>query len=317
MTELTNLRLLPQPEVIQRTESGLISPIGIEDSWNVVECGDVRKHTEPSRQQSIRIHGGEVLPGRYFGATSGLAVTALMSIAAQLGEGQLKNFIAEYSQDALVNFAVDLSERANQVGTELTQHTANGNEGNDFDLAPEHNHGPVGCKFNALGGFVLYKSISESTFSEASRISSITGVELPLQEALAGGQILSQYLQPDFAVTRSSLKKADVSPTNPARRLTVLDGPGYGNEETAVVIDMGRYKASAAAHIQAGIPRYHHTPEIAADMLSNLMPEFRLERPLVTAAALLIGSGTRHALSGEKTPYDLPVEIIPPEYSAA
>lgn len=314
----TNLVLLPQEEVTERVQQGLLAPVGADGSWEVIDCGDVRKLTDYSLQHRVESHGHDVFPGRYFGAASGLAVTALIAIAAQMGEERLKRFITEHGEHALANFAADLSQRAADTEkTEITQHTANGNEQNDSGFSHEDDHGPLGCKFNALSGFVLFKTVTSSTLQEAQRIASLSGTDLPLEEAQYGGQILSRYLPADFSVTRHSLKQAGVSPDNPARRLTVLDGAGYTNEQTAVVIDMARYKASAAAHIEAGIPRYQHTPNVASDTLAKLLPEFKLDDSLVKGAALLIGSGTRHALSGESTPHDLAVEIIPPQSEAA
>jgi hypothetical protein len=96
---------------------------------------------------------------------------------------------------------------------------------------------------------------------------------------------------------------------------TILKGDAVQNERTAMVIDMAGYRSNAARGVSAGLPRYHHTPGIAAGELPELLPEYKLDAALLEASGLLLGAATRETLSGPDSPGALRTEVIPHEYA--
>lgn len=321
MLAVAETNVIPLDDFAQRKSDGLVVPLHAGTGLQVVDCGDRRELTQDAAAMRAAAYGSEVVPGRYFGGPSGLAVTGLIALAAQTGEATIANFVEQYSPEAFTDFAVDLSNRAymQKDGLEIHHHSAAPNEGNDSELAAasdeEHEH-PLGCKFLLLAGYILGKSTRDLAFESSKRVGSLAGHEMPLEEVREGAQILSRYFPATFAISRGMLHRSMA--TNPGHApVTILEDSPVANSQTAVVIDLAGYRAHPARHAKAGIPRYHHTPGIAAELIPSLLPEYNLDPKLLEAAGALIGSATRDALSGEATPQDLKVEVIPPEYAAA
>lgn len=319
MPELTPVSAIPMENFAERVESGLLVPMGEGQGLKVVDCGDVRPLTEAAESQRRDIHGEEVVPGRYFGGSLGLGAATLITVAAQTGERFMDSFLDDYGPGVFAAFSADLSARAEaeRDGLEFHLHSANGNEASetdvDLDQPPEI---PLGCKFATYLGAVLMLAGDERALQEAEAVASITGRELPLDEAREGARILGKHLPPAFAVGRDALRHAAEHGRGHMPH-TVLKGDAVANSKTAVVIDMADYRSSAARHLEAGLPRYHHTPGIAASELPGLLPEYRLDPGLLAASSLLLGTATREALSGPETPHELGMEVIPHEYALA
>ncbi len=319
MSEVTLISAIPMEDFAERVESGLLVPMGAEEGLKIVDCGDVRPLTAAAEGERHDFHGGEVVPGRYFGGRLGLGAATLITVAAQTGERFMDNFLSDYGPEALATFSADLSARAESErnGLEFHLHSANGNEANDaevdLDQPPEI---PLGCKFATYLGAVLMLASGERALQEAEAIAAITGQELPLDEAREGARILGKHLPPAFSVGREALRYA-ADHGHGRSPHTILKGDAVANSKTAVVIDMADYRSSAGRHMEAGLPRYHHTPGIAVSELPGLLPEYKLEPGLLSASSLLLGTATREALSGPESPHELGVEVIPHEYSLA
>ncbi len=319
MAELPHLYVISGEDLSQRQEQRLITPLHADEGLRVVDCGDWRPLTPESAQQRSEDHGQDVMSGRYFGAVSGLALSGLVVLASQTGEKFMSDFFKEYSPEAMVDFAADLSDRAHNTGggLDLTYHSAEPNEGNAIEIGHDHSdHGnPLGCKFLALMGHVLDTSARQATLEESAEVAGRVGIDLPLEEVRQGVQILRRHMPQDFTIPRSALRQA-VYESSRHTPVAILEDSQPPTGQTAMVYDLGGYRSDARAHAKAGLPRYHHTPHIAAELLPSLLPEYNFDKSLLTASALLIGSATRFALSGEQTPQALKAEIIPPGYAA-
>jgi hypothetical protein len=282
----------------------------------VVDCGDERPLTDGYNELRIAGYGGDVHPGRFYGAASGVALSALVTIAAQNGEGAVRAFVNEFSAEGFTDFAANMSDRAaKRAGVELNQHSADGNEQNDLTLGDHKSCDKgLGCAFAASLGVVLHGSDQQWVVSEARRIEAETGVELPLTAAVEGLQILQRNIPEEFGIHRGALHHAQ---TRSGRVLPIAmhEGQHAPNEKTAVVIDMAGWRSSANAHSRLGIPRYHHTVNLAGDLLADIFPEGRLDREVTAAASLLLAASTRLALSGEQKD-SLEIEVIPAELAA-
>jgi hypothetical protein len=319
MAEITQTNIIPIEDFTRQVETGLFVLSGAESGLQVIDCGDVRPLTDASERHRSDTHGGEVVPGRYFGGSLGLGMSALIAVASQADERFMQDFAAEYGPEAFATFAVDLSRRAQEErdGLEINLHSAEANEGNDagldLDQPPEV---PLGCKFAVYAGSVLMLAGGERAFAEARTVMELTGQELPLEEAREGARLLGKHLPSAFSVGRDALRHA-ASHNHGHMPHAVLKGDAVANDKTALVIDMAGYRSSARRRAEAGQPRYHHTPDIASRELPSLLPEYRLDEGLVAAGSLLLGTATREALSGPDTPQALRMEVIPHEYALA
>lgn len=321
MIEVVETNVIPLDEFAHRKASGLVVPMSADEGLRVVDCGDVRGLAKGTRDLRVETHGSDVVPGRLFGSPSGLAMISLVALAAQIGEAPITEFVKEYGTEAFTDFAADLSSRAYQQndGLEMHHHSAVPNEGNETKLATvsdqEHDDGPLGCKFLLFAGYILGKATEDMALQGSKRVGEVAGHSMPLDEAREGARILSQHFPATYAISRQMLSHTLAK--HPEQGVTILKDAPVANRQTAVVVDLAGYRAHAERHVQAGVPRYHHTPGIATELIPNLLPEYRLDPKLLEAAGTLIGSATRDALSGESTPHDLKVEVIPPEYAAA
>jgi hypothetical protein len=154
----------------------------------------------------------------------------------------------------------------------------------------------------------------ERSTQEARVVAGLIGRELPVEEAQEAARILGAYLPPSFSVGRDAVRHAHDHMDGHLPH-TILKGDAVQNERTAMVIDMAGYRSNAARGVSAGLPRYHHTPGIAAGELPELLPEYKLDAALLEASGLLLGAATRETLSGPDSPGALRTEVIPHEYA--
>jgi hypothetical protein len=318
MIEPFPLQVIPVDEFERRTAGGLLLPLNAGDGLRIVDCGDHRHLTPGAARQRTQNHGQEVVSGRYLGAASGMAATMLITLAAQAGERAIEEFVNEYSPEAFADLAADISRRihSERDKLEVVQHSSATAEGHETDMSPDNDEGPVGCKFATYLGMIIDRSHNQTAVNEALEVASETGQTLPIEEVREGARIVSMYLPPSFTVARGALRKARAHAPDRVQ-FVVLQDSDVPLEQTAMVYDLAGYRSSAKRHADAGIPRFQQTPEIAVDLLSGLMPEFELDRRLLAASGLLLGTASREVISGPDTPHRLRAEIIPPEYRVA
>ncbi len=315
----TPIEVITFEAVHERVSNGLMAPLNEGPGLQVVDCGDDRSLTVDYYQQRSQRFDHEVSPGRYFGAASGLAIASLITFAAEHGDRAVKQFVHDYTPEGFVDYASDLSDRAHHlaVGIDLNQHSSDQKEGNPTELADHKQcENPLDCKFATALGAVLFGANSEWVVDEASRVLSITGSNLPLQEAAEGIAVMQRHVPEDFGIHRGALHFVQTR-TSRYTPIAIHEGVHAPNHEAALVIDLAGYRSNANAHNQRGLYRYQHTPQITTEVLPRLMPELKLDPRLLQAASLLLGHSTRLALSGQQTPDALRLEVIPADYTAA
>ena len=317
MKSTTEITLLPLDTVTDRQESGLIVPMQEGTGLQVVDCGDDRSLTTNYNNLRISGYGETVFPGRYFGGASGVALSALIALATQNGERSMQSFIAEFSAEGFTDFATDLTNKATKrSGVELNQHSAEDNEENDLTIGDHKScEKGLGCAFVANLGAVLHGADQEWQSSEARRIQAEVGTDLPIEAAIEGVRILQKNITESFGIHRGALHHAQ---TRSGRILPIAMHEGHHapNAETALVVDMAGWRSNANRHNDAKLPRYHHSVNLASELLGKIFPEGKLDSSVTAAASLLLATSTRFALSADK-PDGLRVELIPQEYSVA
>ena len=318
MSEVTPTNIIPFENFTERVESGLLVPMSAGEGLTLVDCGDHRELTEESYALREETFGEIEATGRYFGSEIGLAATALITLAAQIGSDRIHQFVQEYSPRGFMEFAADLSERAHrrQDGLFLVNHSAESNEGNPEKLADsEHgNDSELGCKLATYLGYILHTATEERTLEHSQFIESSIGREgLPLSEVQEGAVILAQYFTDEFGITRGALQRAETDRPHraPAAILKDSDRP-IG--EISIVHDMAGFRSSARKHNQAGLRRFHHTPQIASETIPMLLEEFAPDPRLLEASGSLIGSATHKALEDITGQPTIQSEVIQPEY---
>jgi hypothetical protein len=318
MSEVAHTNIIPFNDFTERVESGLLVPMHAGEGLTVVECGDHRELTDESLEIRKETIGDVDATGRYFGSEIGLAASALIALAAQIGSEKIHQFVEEYSARGFMEFATDLSERAHrrQDGLFLVNHSAESNEGNPSTLSDGSNEQEtdLGCKLATYLGYVLHSATEDSTLQHAQFIESSIGREgLPLGEVQEGAVILAQYFTDEFGITRGALQhaKSEMPHHGPTAILKDSDRP-IG--EISIVHDMAGFRSSARRHHRSGIPRFHHTPKIASETIPVLLEEFAPDPLLLEASGSLIGSATHKTLEDKTGHRPIQSEIIPPEY---
>lgn len=314
----TPIQVLSHDVVMERVESGLIIPMDAGEGLRVVDCGDDRGLTADYYDMRVQALGTEASPGRYYGASSGIALGALSTFAAEHGDQAVTEFVEDFSPEGFVNFASDLSDRAHglEQSVELNQHSAEGNEQNPIELADhKHCNNPLGCAFATFMGAVMHEAAQARQIEEAHDILSAAGTDLPIREAAEGLAIMRRHIPEDFGIHRGALHFAQTK-SGLHTPVAIHEGKHAPNEKTALVVDLAGYRSNANRHVESGLPRYHHTPGLASELMPRLMPEVRLDPRLLEATGMLLGASTRLALSGAENPDSLRVEVIPPEYAA-
>lgn len=310
-----NILVLEPTEVNDRISQGLMTPLQTGHGLEVIDCADDRDLTTDYLEERFGKFGHEISPGRFYGGASGIAISGLIAFAAAHGEKAISSLIRDYSVEGFVDFASDLSDRAFSLDQKIVinQHSDNGKERNPITLGEKHDcHEDLGCAFATNLGFILHSAGLEDQFDESGRILSEVGSSLPLTEAREGIDILARHIPESFGVKRETLRFA-----REKRRLytpvAIHAGHHAPNEDAALVVDLAGYRSNVNRHNDAGLARYHHTPDLANEVLSKVIPEIKFDPELLAASGLLLGASTRRALSGEANPYSLGIEVIPPE----
>lgn len=310
MSELAHLSIMPQPVFAARQEAGMLAPM--HDTPRIVDCGDFRPATDPHLEQRQNEHGPDTTTARFFGAGSGIAMSGLIAIAAQVGEREFGSLVKDYGPDLLTNFATSLQERVGETSDiALHQHSDEAKEGNPYSLARDHDHDDdLGCKFATFAGMILANATNEAVLLEAQAVASLTGQHLPLEDVARGAKIVQTHLAPGYAVTRAGIRPG-VEGGLPFVVLKAVPEETAGRAK--VIYDLAGFQSSAQDHLDAGTPRFHHTPEVARIVLAE-MPEFNVDPNLLDGSALLLGPATRFTLSGPQNPNGIQAKIIPREY---
>jgi hypothetical protein len=316
MNTLSHITILDQADVEQRTQEGLWVPMNAGSGLQEVDCGDERSLTKENYQQRNNEYGEIVYPGRHFGGVAGIGNAALIALAVEQGEESLKRFVREFSPEGLVDFLATISDTADkQLKIKLNHHSAAGNEMNPLTLGDHKElNTDLGCKFEAAFGAVNALATTKFTELEARHIAeaSIRSLRDQLDAAVEGARVVARLIAPEFGIGRGAIHHAQTR-SNKAVPVTILEGDHAANPNTAVVIDLAGYRSNANLHVEAGTPRYHHTPQIA-ELFNELIPETKTDPNLLRAASLLLATSTRYALSGGDTsPTALRIEVVPPE----
>lgn len=315
MKNETSILVLEPTIVNDRMSLGLMSPLESGHGLELVDCSDDRDLTEDCLSERFEKFGREITPGRFYGGASGIAISGLITFAAEHGDRAVFELVRDYSPEAFVDFASDLSDRAFSLDHRIVinQHSDNGKEKNPITLGHKHDcHEDLGCAFATNLGFLLHSAGLDDQLDESGRILSEVGSSLPLDEAREGIDILAKHIPESFGVKRETLRFAREKRGLYAP-VAIHAGHHAPNEEAAVVVDLAGYRSNVNRHNEAGLARYHHTPDLAAEILSKVMPEIKFNPELLAAGGLLLGVATRRALSGEATPHSLGIEVIPPE----
>lgn len=316
MLEQTPISIVNFAEFQERRERRYLENLHAGPGLEAIDCADDRNLTAAMYRQRAERFNHHVIPGRVFGAASGYALGTLITLAAQLDEKQLAGFVRDYSAEAFVDFAADISDRAhNKLGQDLVQHSGELNEQDPLHISDSKELvNPLGCAFALNAGLVAINCGRQDVTAEAERVQATAGITKPLQSVQRGAQILANYLPEGFGVHRGALVHA-VKKSPLYTPTAIVSGPHAPNIEAAVDYDFAGVRSDAAAHNTAGIHRYHHTPLLIAEQVPKLLPEFKLDPDLLYAAGILMGAATRYALSGPERPHDLRVGVIPQEYA--
>ncbi len=315
MKSETNILVLEPTVVNDRTYLGLMTPLQSGHGLEVVDCSDDRSLTRDYLNERLEKFGHDVSPGRFYGGASGIAISGIIAFAAEHGDQAVSSLIRDYSPEAFVDFAADLSNRAATLDQKIVinQHSDDGKEKNPVTLGKKHDcHEDLGCAFATNLGFILRSAGLGNSLDESNRILSRVGTTLPLEEAQEGIDILSRHIPEDFGVKRETLRFAREK-RGLYTPVAIHQGHHAPNEKAAVVIDLAGFRSNVNRHNDVGLARYHHTPDLASEVLNKIMPEIKFDPELLAASGLLLGSATRRALSGEAKPYSLSIEVIPPE----
>lgn len=313
MPEVQSYILSPE-DFSQRRETGLLVPMHAGQGLQIVDCGDDRGITDAAAKIRSAKYGHDIAPGRFFGGASGLALASLLTITAQHGESAIRSFLGDYSPEAFVDFAADVSDRAfMQQAIHLNQHSANKNEDNELSIADDHlsREAQLGCAFATYCGRVLEQAGTSFTLVEAQGVRSLAGIDSPIEIVNEAAQILSKYLEPGFGVHRGALHHAVTKSPNHTP-VTIHEGDHVVDGRIALVLDFTGLRSDAGRNLRAGQASYHHTPGIAAELLPELLPEYNLNPAILRAAALLLANATRAVLPGQ-----VDIAVIPTEYRAA
>jgi hypothetical protein len=343
VTEL--IKPLDYPDFSRRKEAGLLIPFHAGNGIRVVDCGDDRPLTaefesmiravdfsspinpdlfhidvDAYKTQGLIAFGTKKSPGRIFGGVDGLAITVLAHIVSSVGIKELSHFMRTYTVEGLVDFAADLSDRASKLDPDnrmiLNHHSAHGNEGNPKKINNRSCDDPVGCAFAHSIGKLLHSANLEFVVNEAELVTQAVGSELPINEAVSCIRGLKEVLPENLSIHRGAILHAQKI-QGKFVPVAMHEGLHTPNDQTALVIDMAGYKANARRAVNEFLPRYHHSITLPQEILPKVMPEAEFDPNLLQAISLLLALATRRALSGESTPNDLRIEIIPPEFAKA
>ncbi len=290
----------------KRQENGLYEPIA-DTQIEHIYCGDDREPTQP-----YQMSHGEMVPGRYFGGASGLAVATLTSLVMMHGEAPVRRILRDYGVNAFVDLAADIAHGAySSQGTSVHQHSAEGAEDHPENLAhPEHPN-ELGCKFNAaLGAVMFIGSDVKIIGDQLDEVHELTGTFQDRRDSQIAqesiGVVMDLLGGSDVAVQRGHLAHV-MSRGNRHTPFVMLAGHHANPHETSVVLDMAGYKAKPTNDD----PTYHHTPAIAAKLLPESLPEFRFDERCLRASGIVIGLATQRGLGVPK------MHVIPQEFATA
>jgi hypothetical protein len=310
-----HIRVLPPTEFQRRVELDAYKPLtGVK----VVDCADVRPLTplsEIQRRAELGVFGQSPLPGRFLGAAVGLAVVDLMAACAERGPTAAEPLHDGHVTEALVDHSVALGRKAAQKsGVWLTIHSSEGNEGSPVGITDHHECAkPLGCALcNYCGAVLETAAHNPQALADANEMEALAGEPSSnggfLAAAVHGAQVLSQVIGPNTFVRRGDVDYA-IKHSPGEVHTPILAGTQGPLEAAMLTIDFAGIRAGALLLIQAGVPRYHHTIQLATRFNSGTSsPE------MYSAAALLMASATRLVLSGEDTPDALAAEVVPANY---
>lgn len=311
------LRILPQALYEQRVESGIYVPHR-EDDFCVLDCGDRRPLTDEAQELRENYFGRKVTPARYFGASGGLAATAILAIMAKIGQNPYASVPQTSRAHFIADFAANISTRAanNQTGEiVVNQHGSDASEyhpsrfNQTLDQSEE-----VDCTFLTYLGAIALIAGEDDTKDEFSFLAKFSDVELPLTDIFNATSAFSSFNYPDLTVHRGALQHTmkDRSLRTP---FVVLDSQAPASD-VKVIYDFAGNLADARTTANHGLPDYHHDVTVPAHLLPRLLPEMRLSEEHLIAAGLLIGAATRRAL-GRLKDHDVPGIVIPRSYALA
>jgi hypothetical protein len=323
MIEHVKLTVLDSKIVERRTEKGLIIPGNAASGPVVIDCGDKRPLTPESQQlrQQRYNTNADVIPYRFFGSAPGLALAALGTICAQSKSGPktVENYLRKFNGEAITDLAGTIATRLQMTrGIETNLHSASANEGNTSRLAdPNQNTNPLGCGLAHNFGKVLALSSGENALAEAQIVAGESGIDSAvIRQAHAGIQALSAFFPVESSIHRGAVHHARTRGGH-LLEVPILDTERQTQGKTQLVYDMSGFRSDATAHYDIGLPRYHTTPGLAADLLPTALPTFEFDSPdIMTGVALVLAAGTRAVLEiGGGN--ELPGEIITPDFLAA
>jgi len=313
----TPIVILDDETVTERVESGLMVPMHAGSGLRIVDCSDDRGVTSDFYELRLDQFGADISPGRYFGAVTGIASTAIIAFAAEHGDRAVTQFVKDYTPEGFVDFAANISDRAHQLDSpiEINQHSDDTKEQNTLELR-DHKvcDEPLGCKLATSLGAVLLGATQPWQINETRNVIDAVGIDLPLEAATEGMTIIRRHIPKDFGIHRGALHHAQTRSSR-YTPIAIHEGKHAPNEQAKLVIDMAGFRSNANRHNQNNLPRYHHTPGLAVEILAQVIPEVHLDPRITEAVGLLLAQSTRLALSGNNTPTALGIEIIPQELS--
>lgn len=318
-SSFATVTVLDRPSLDLRVEQGLLIPMNLGAGLRLVDCGDDRPITKEHYEMRVEQFGLDPAPGRYYGASSGIAVAAMIGFAAEYGDAALSNFVRSFSAEGFVDFASNLSDRANRlpITVELNQHSDDTKEGGPIGLCDHKTSSdPLGCAFATKLGLVVAGANQPAQLEQSRIMTSEAGLVLPLEAAADGIAIVQRHLPEHFGIHRGALHHAQTR-SSMHTPIAIHRGPHAPNEQVSLVMDLAGYRSNAYKHVEKGMPTYHHTPDLAPQLLEQIMPEINLDPTILRAAGVLLGESTRRALSGPNTPGAIRIEVIPPEFSVA
>lgn len=314
-----DIEILREDQVFDRIDAGLLVPTKSNQGLRLVDCGDRRAITSELQEQRLGAFGPDITPGRYFGGRDGLVVTALVAAAANVSPDFITTFTEQHGAEKLADLSADLANRAeknfDKRGSLIIHgHSSTAAEGHKLDIDfTKPNHLGYDCAFAMHLGTVARIAAQEEIAKEALYISNEFALDLPIREVHESITLFAEKIPEEFKIHRGAMIHASHKVSRAP--MAVLNDFEEPNGEVKIIYDLGAYRSDAGKNNAAGLPRYHHTINIASERLPELMPEFSLDEWTVAAASLLVGVATRHAI-GKLKGHQVPVEVIAPDSSA-
>lgn len=263
----------------------------------LLSCGDDRNMTDASadhlRSTFVDIDLADPNTAiRYYGGGIGIARITATVVAAQYGPRGLEQFGNDF-----VAFVSDNQQRVEATsGVVLTEHSAEGNEGNPDHIDEDSTNG-LGCAYAANVGTVSLYNQDPDTASLAKHEAVALGVneQLVMSTVAQANANVSDHFFVDnkaFGFTRKEYgllqNMHDV----------ILAGSHAHTTEAVVVVNFHADKVSnPQAANESGVPFYNNDVTQVAEMIMRAYPELNLDPKIILSVMLEDIAATRKALA--------------------